>query len=479
MSTPQANEKLDFGPLNAPNAAAREMGGAIGDVGRAIGDFAQRMQAGVNYGIAADVDRQMRQETADFQQSRVGRADEDNWQAEWKERSDGLWGKINDEHAIGPDLKRQLTVNYKNWQSSSGIEVQMMANKQKVNRAIDRVMMDADAAAQAGDPHGVNEAFKGAVEGHLLLPEVAEFQIKQHLVKIQEYEALNYIMNNVSGAVDYLEAKTEGGNPKNLKLLPQDKRLSLLNTARSQFVKYQSDNLSDMIAGLQNGEVKTPEELSALVETRVISPKQRNSYEAAYSFGRLNKNPTAIAELGSAIANYNPSGAPGGNPSMDPEYAALQVRVATGGFPQNIQSSLNDTLTQKRNPGNVLNTQVAREAFDGIEARFKDGFYGKFNIKTTDQTGVVTNSVDKKIYEQAIATKSRIQDLLRQYLIQNPGATGADANKIVSDAQRNAVVKGGTATLLSVLLPTQPATDGTPEAQRSRLDAILEKGRKQ
>lgn len=115
VATPSPNLKLDAGPLNAPAQAAMNMGQAFGRVGQQVGEFGLKLQEAKNYGIAADADRQMRQEAADFQASRAGRDDEENWESEWNDRSDALWGRLNDTLPLSPVLKRQLSENYKNW----------------------------------------------------------------------------------------------------------------------------------------------------------------------------------------------------------------------------------------------------------------------------------------------------------------------------------------------------------------------------
>ena len=111
-----------------------------------------------------------------------------------------------------------------------------MANKQKINRATERVGLAADEAARDGDERGIHVAFDGAVENHLLMPEVAAKLKRDYLTRIDEYQAKTYILNNPSGAVDYIEEKGKDGQYVNLPRLTPDQRLTLINTARGPVV---------------------------------------------------------------------------------------------------------------------------------------------------------------------------------------------------------------------------------------------------
>lgn len=280
VSTPSAGFKASAGALNAPNQASMNAGQAIGQAGQMLGDFAQKLQGAVNYGIAADADRKMRQTAADFQQSRVGRTDEDQWETEWKERSDEVYSSLSDQHNIGPSLKRQLTQNFKDWQQANAIEVRTMANKQKINRATERVGLAADEAARDGDERGIHTAFDGAVDNHLMTPEVASKLKIGYLNKIDEYAARTFIVNNPASAVPWLEQKGEGGKPANVPRLNPDQRAILLNSARVQRDKYWDDNLQSLKNGVDEGNVLTEEQLDERQSLGVISQRQVQGYRA-------------------------------------------------------------------------------------------------------------------------------------------------------------------------------------------------------
>lgn len=471
INTPSVGVMADSGALNAPNRARAALGGAIGDAGQQLGEFAQKLQGAINYGIAADADRKMRQEMADFQISRKGRTDEDQWEGEWKERSNQLWSSLQEYTPMGPALKRQMQQNFLEWQSAGGIEVKMMAQRQAINRATERVNLAVDEAARGGDENGVVNALDGAVRDGLVMPEQAQKLKISSLAKIDEYAAKNYILNNPAGAVAYLEAE-KNGKPMNLTRLTPDDRLALLNTAKVQFTKYQSENYADLIEGLQNGEPATPTELQSLVAQKVISPKQRKSYETAYRLGNFNTDANRIGTTFSDITSYDPQD--------DPKFtkrAELLGRIATSGFPQNVQSEMNQLLGQKSDPKSALNTPVAKDTFAAIDDRFRKGLYGKFENKVVGPDGVTfTTVIDPKIYEKAMAMKSKVEDATRRYLNQNPQATAEDVNRFVSDFQMTAVTKSGRQSVINSL--GLPSVKLTPEDRKAQLDAILSKAKK-
>lgn len=476
VNTASTAVRADSGALNAPNRAQAAMGATIADAGQQLGQFAQKVQGAVNYGIAADADRKMRQTMAEFQASRKGRTDEDQWETEWKERTDQLWSSLQDSTRMGPALKRQLMENFRDWQTSGAIEVKMMAQKQAINRATERVNLDIDEAARDGDEQGVANAIDGAVDAGLLLPEQATRIKNSSLAKIDQYKAKTYIINNPAGAVAYLEAE-KNGKPVNLTRLTPDDRLTLLNAAREQFTKYQSENYADLIERLQNGEPASPTELQQLVAQKVISPKQRKSYEAAYRHGNFNTDTDAIGTLFSEITSYDPQ--------ADPQFkqrAEILGRIATSGFPQNVQSEMNQLLGQKSDPKSPLNSPVAKDAFQAIDQRFRFGLYGKYERDVpTDKIDIMGQPVMRKevvpkVYEQAMAMKSRIEDATRRYILQNPQATAEEVNRFISDAQMTHVTKAGRQSVVDSL--GLPAVKLTPEDRKAQLDAILSKAKK-
>ena len=390
VNTPTAGVQANFNALDQPNRVDAATGQTIGAIGRELGDFAIKLQEGVNYGIAADADAKMRQTAADFQQSLIGRTDEDQWENQWAEKSNQVWQNIQETNRIGPSLRSRLTANFKEWQASNAIEVRTVANKQRINRAIERVGLMADQSARDGDENGVMAAFDGAVENHLMLPEQAAKAKAAYGSKIDEYAGRNYIMANPAQAMEYISEKDKDGKYVNLKRLNPDERMTLLNTAQVKFTQYQSENYQDLMDGLNQGKAATREELQLLVDQKVITPKQMKSYQAAYRHGGYNTDAADIGQMFADVTTYNPG--------EDPKFlqrAELMGRIATSGYPQNIQSQLNDLLNAKTDPKSVFNKPVPQSFFaQATQLRSSGAFLpvGALSGDTENRIGEITSA---------------------------------------------------------------------------------------
>lgn len=481
VSTPTANVHADFDSLNAGYRGARAAALELGEAGQQIGEigmsFAQKMQKAKNFSTAADFDRTLREQAAAFHESRIGRSDEDDWQAQWQETADQTYNEFVANNPVrDPTLKRQLSENYKDWKSANGIEVDTMANHQRISRYMDNVRLDADAAAQSGDMEHAEEhigaLYDGAVQNHIMLPEVAQEQKKTYLAKTAEYGIRNMMMSAPWMAPGYLQQKDDSGKYTNLKSLNPQQREELTNTAKIQFTKFQSDSYQGLIQDMQDtGKPATPEILSDLVTKKVITPRMRQSYENAYRKGNFNTDPVETGQVFSDITNYDPQSDP-----KNIQRSVLLGRVATLGFPQNVQSEMNRLMGEKTKVDGPLNTPVAKDAFQAIDQRFKLGLYGKYEERFLNPASQQWETlVHPEVYEQAMKTKSRIEDATRKFLKQKPEATADEVNGFVSNMQMSAVTANGRGPLLQTLGVGLPRLNESAAQKKARLDAILGK----
>lgn len=328
VRTPTASNPLDFRSLDLPNQARAQFGQSIESAGGQAADEAIKLQSAVNYGIAADADRQMRQATADFQTSLVNRPDENNWSADWKEKSNEVWENIQDKNPIGPTLRRQLTQNFKDWQSSTGIEVNMLANKQRLNRGVDNIGLDADLAARHGDENGINQVIDGGVHNHLLLPEQAEKMKRQYMDKIDTYAADNYISANPTKAIDWLQEKDDDGNYMNATRINPDQRRVMIRNAEIQKSRAQADNFDSAKLDVDNGNIPTEDTIKQMENSGTVAARQAQGLR------------TYIRTKGSAPSVEN-----------QPKYAA-SVTAQINAIPQGLdedarRSYITDIVTSK------------------------------------------------------------------------------------------------------------------------------------
>lgn len=492
VNTPSADVQADFGSLNVGLSMANRAAGEMGQVGREVGDigmqYAQKMQRAKNYSTAADFDRTMRENAAAFHESRIGRSDESQWQSQWQATADSTYNDFMKQNPVtDPQLKRQLVTNFKDWKSSNAIQVDTMANHQRIGRYMDNVNLDADAIAQSGDlehaEEHLNSVYDGAVASHIMLPEVAAAQKKAYLAKTAEYGIRNMMTQAPWMAVGYLQAKVvdEDGDPvkdadgntrfANLKGLNPTQREELTNTAKVQFTKFQTDNYQALIEDLQNNQPATPSVLQDLVTKKVITPKMRMSYENAYRKGNFNTDPVAMGDLFTQLTNYDET-----NDPKSTQRAALLGRIATSGFPQNVQAEMNKVMTEKTKTDGPLNTPVAKDTFQAIDQRFRLGLYGKYEDRVQNPADLTwSTTVHPEIYEQAMKTKTQVEDATRKFLKSKPDATAEETNLFVAGVQRKAVDANGRAPLLESLGGGIPRVNESATQKKARLDDILSK----
>lgn len=307
VSTPPAGVKLNYDALNAPNRAKQDLAGAFSYASAKVDEFGQQIQAVKNFGIAADADRTMRQATADFQASRAGRTDEDQWGQEWKDKAAAVQDQILSNQGAGPDLRRTLSNNLKNWNQSNAIEVQTIARKQMINRSVERASLAADEAAKSGDEQGVLNALTPLVKIGAAYPEKVQAMVKNYTDKIDQYKADNFIENNPVKAVDWLREKDADGEYANVTRINPDQRRIMIRNAEIQKSRVQADNYDSAKLDIDNGNVYTPEAINGLENDGTIAAKQaqglRNYIKVKGSQPKIENQPQYAAAVATSINN--------------------------------------------------------------------------------------------------------------------------------------------------------------------------------
>ncbi len=403
VNTPTSGVKRSFAALNAPNQAAGQFADAVGDVGAMVGDFAFKLQAAKNFGIAADADREMRQAAASFRESRRGRTDEENWGTEWQETAQATRDKIYDTHAVGPQLKKQLESSLKSWDQSNLIEVQTLARKQAINRAGERISTAADDAAKDGDEQTINHLFDGASKTGVYFPEEAEKMKKGYLNKIDQYAAQNYIDSFPVGAVEFLEAKDGNGKPVNLTRLDPGQRNRLVTEARQKMHAYQADNLDGIRAQLDNGEDISDAFISLRQEKKEISSRGAAGLRNYIRSKGLKDSQDEFYRLQAEVLNYDATAV------KDPQAWAANIKADAVALPTKFQNSLtrqiNAKLETAKRKDALEEKPIERETYARLERDFKEGFMlpgqpevetkGMWWWKTETPTGNIAESKNR------------------------------------------------------------------------------------
>lgn len=308
VQTPQAAVKLSAEALNAPQRAQAQLGQAMMNVGSVLGDISLQMQKAKNFSIAADADATMRKTANEFRLSLKGRTDEENWGKEWADVAQQTQAAILDKHNVGPQLKRQLDANFKEWSITNEVEVKTLAKNQMLNRAQDRVSLAAEEAAKDGDEHGIQSIIHGAVANKIIFPEAADKMLMHYGKRMDEYAAKRAIELNSKDAWEQLQAEGEDKKPTFFSRLDQDQRDSLLREARTRTHQAQSDNLADIRSTFDlTGTVPSEDEIKAHEASGAISPRGAASLRAYIKQTKFNEAKAEAADIINDVVDYDPT----------------------------------------------------------------------------------------------------------------------------------------------------------------------------
>lgn len=365
VSTPSTGVKLDFGTLNEPNQARAGYAAEIGQAGQQLNEFGQKLQATVNYGIAADADRQMRQATADFQASRAGRNDPDNWDSEWKDMASKTWSNINDSHPIGPQLKRQLTQNYIDWQQSNAVEVNMMANKKRIGLAVDHTTMAVDEAAKDGHQDAIMAAYEPLVKLGAITPDHAKLLVHEGLAKADRYAADRYIAANPVAGEEHLMETDKDGKYVNFPHMDDNTRVTVAFQAHRFAQMKMAETATNFFTQRQEFLNQDPGEEIPDVNPADVRKAVADGYmtpAAAKSYLKPPKptfDPKAASDLKREIMNTDFSTDQGNLENFS--FMAKIAGVAAGN--KEAMAELQQTLKLKSDPKSELNSAPSKRFF--------------------------------------------------------------------------------------------------------------------
>ncbi len=440
---------MDFNALNAPNQAKQELAGAIGQAGRQLGEFGQKLQATVNYGIASDADRQMRQATADFQASRAGRNDPDNWKSEWQETASKTWDNINNSHAISPQLKRQLTQNYLDWNQSNAVEVNMLANKKRINLAVDHTSLAVDEAAKDGHADAIVSAYDPLVKLGAITPDHAKLLVQEGLQKADRYAADRYISANPVQGEDHLMETDKNGKYVNFPHMDDNTRVTLAFQAQrfSQIKRAQvaTDFFNQRQAFLsqdpgENVPDVNPKDVRQAVVDGYLSPAQAKAYLKP---PKPEFDPQAAADLKTEIMGTDFASQQGNLKSY--EFMAKIAGVSQGN--KEAMADLQQTLKRKTDPKDSLNSPVGKDALAIIDDSFKKGLYGHYEktipADPNDPDSKPKTVTDAKAYAAARQIQQHNLDAVDKFLHDNPDASREDTFKFLSSLNEKPVAAKG------------------------------------
>jgi hypothetical protein len=311
--------------LDPQFAAQERVAGAVAGLGNVLSDAAVKMQQASDYRHLANLDNQMEQAWGSYNDALNENSDEGKWVDSWKKTLAETVKQVTPKNA-DPSLKQRFELRAKEFEATTTVAMGHRAQRSGVVKARAAGIARDEQLWHEGDEVNALENIKAMKSLGLLHEDEAQRMAERGKTKMARQQAFAAINANPVDAHEKLSEKTDSGRWRNWPALDEDDRTTLITRARWETTARQTAAYSDLIDGLNSGDVKTPEQLQQLVDSKLITPRQMKSYVTAYRKGQVNVDPIEVGQLLSDITNYDPKS----DPDMT-KRAALLGRIATGG----------------------------------------------------------------------------------------------------------------------------------------------------
>jgi hypothetical protein len=456
-----------MGMFDGIAAGQRSLAAGIQSIGQAAGDFAMKKQEAVNYATAVDADRKMKEAFVSFQDDLKNNGDETTWEAAWQKRAGEVEKEIGVEKMPGA-LRDRLSPQMESWKSSMTGQVRSQATARQINRAKGNVMESAENDLKLGDVASYTAKIQGGEQHGLFDPAEAKALVKNGVQKAEYYAATNMILTNPMASMDALTETNKAGGWVNYDNLDEKQRKTLIDSANVAVQRVRAETYQDLIGRMNDGQIIPVTELDGMVEKKMLTSTQARDIQRNQGKSASKATAGAFAGVMSAINAYDPR-----DDGTNENYANLAVQVAT--LPPGLKEDAYSRLKEKRDPASPLNGAVARDAMSQVDASFKAGLFGQFEVSEQDKnTGLFIKKTDPVAYAAALEQKVKIEDALSSFFRDKPKATRVEALAYVGHVQAGHVAKQGASLFVA---PTVRALQTTPAP--AEVDALLAKYGKQ
>lgn len=464
-ATGPTSARADPGMYDAMGAAGRSFGQALANTGETINQFAAKKQEATNYATFVDADRQLKESFAGFQDELQKRGDESNWVPDWQKRQVEVEKQLGVEK-MAPVVRERLGPQLAVWRSQTTMQVRSQVTAREISRAKGQIEVAAELDVKNGDIDSYVEKIKGGEQRGLFSPHEAEAMIASGKSKAEYYAATDAILADPLVAMEALKARTgdDGKEFANFTAVDPVQRKTLIDAANVAVQRVRAETYQGLIDRMNSSEVIGDRELNSLVDRKLMTATQARDIarNQGKNGGLAAGKSGAFAEVLTSINAYDPR-----NDGTNERYADLAVQVAT--LPPGLKEDAYSRLKEKRDPASPLNSQVARDAMQTVDASFKAGLFGQYEVTTQDPaTGAFVKKTDAKAFAGALDRKVKIEDALTEYFRANPKATRTDALAYVSKIQEADVAKQGAAFFVA---PETQRLQTTPAP--TEVDAIL------
>ncbi len=438
----QVNVRVNPGILNGQYEAAQRVGAAVADIGNSVAKFQLQKQEAADYATLTDVDRRMKESFLLYQDELRKQPDEKKWLPDWEQRAAKLEAEVMKD--VPATIKPRLKAEVDGWKSITSAQVRGAVTAREIEKGRAQVVDAVDMDLKLGDVDSAVAKIRGGAERGLFSPEEATKLERQTEQKADYYAAFAQVNENPAQAIEVLQERTEGGNPKNFKALDEAQRYSLIQSARGAWNSQKIETLNGLYERQLAGEVIPEAEVMGLVDRKLLGAGTAKSFlkEQAKSQGGTAGNATAFADVLVKIGDYNPLRDTG-----RVQYADLMAQAMT--LPDAMKTDAVARLREAADPEAPKNTPAGQAAMKMIDEAFKAGLYGQFEREERTAAGMA-KVVDNKAWSQAVQTKAQIQDGVADFLKRKPNATREEVtNEVIRlnqgyvDATARSALNGG------------------------------------
>lgn len=248
------------GVMEAPAAAAGNVGKAISRAGERGLSIAHQMAEAQTSGQLAQARADMRQAEADFADYASQQMDQTQWLPEWEKRVGSLSQGLLKAEGLSPDGRQKLEMMLTEWRGSSAARIQNQAMQHGLQRARQGHLNALDAAVNTGDRDAAYAEIQ-AIPGWT--PEAKEELWRQSARRLDWQGLSSEVAVDPQGVLDRLE---KGDVPDTVSLYDRERAKS---AAERQLKEYQHDEQRMILDRYQKGDIKTLGELEDEVKRSV------------------------------------------------------------------------------------------------------------------------------------------------------------------------------------------------------------------
>jgi len=402
---PYTGAEANANALMAPGAALVGLGQSVRQAGQVAEEFAMRKQHAVNTADVMDAGLKMEQASADYQNEMSRNQDEETWVPNWQKNIAKVKGQVLGDPKLAPVVREKLENQFKEFETSSTIQVTTQANVRTIQRQKGRLMNVADTMWQNGDFERGKIAIEAMQSAGLVNDDEAREILRKGEVKVDFNNANRGIATDPIATLDALSDATDGGRWRNFTALDENQRESLRVEARRQVSAVRAETVNGLVDRRNAGEIIPGEELQDLVDGRKLTATQMKWILQEQK--RATNDPGVTKHFADLLRDIDTYRKAPDDPTNE-KFAELTARRML--LPPEMREEAQRRLDKAANPSS--DHQQTKLATGYIDDLLQGGYFGplKQDTGTMDQA--------EKAYGQAIELK---RDLER-FVQANPAA---------------------------------------------------------